>query len=108
MENVDKTMSITPPRADLNHASQAPNRATGASSSTSSTSSSSAPGVSGDTVTFTNTVTEMLKLEKNLANIPDVDNARVTAIKLSIAEGNYQVNPEKIVDGLLDIEKSFS
>lgn len=108
MENVDKTMSISPPRADLNQASQAPNRATGASSGTSPTSSNSAPSVSGDTVTFTDTVTEMLKLEKNLANIPDVDNARVSAIKLSIAEGNYQVNPDKIVDGLLDIEKTFS
>lgn len=108
MENVDKTMSISPPRADLNQASQAPNRATGASIGTSSASSSSAPSVSGDTVTFTNTVTEMLKLEKNLANIPDVDNARVSAIKLSIAEGSYQINPDKIVDGLLDIEKTFS
>ena len=108
MENVDKIMSITPPRADMNQASQAPNRATGASSGSSSASSSSAPSVSGDTVTFTNTVAEMLKLEENLANIPDVDNVLVAAIKLSIAEGSYQVNPDKIVDGLLDIEKTIS
>ena len=108
MKNVDKTMSISPPRADLNQASQAPNRATGASSGTRSASSSSASSVSGDTVTFTKTVTEMLKLEENLANIPDMDDARVSAIKLSIAEGNYQVNPDKIVDGLLDIEKTFN
>ncbi|HDY82118.1 MAG: flagellar biosynthesis anti-sigma factor FlgM [Gammaproteobacteria bacterium] len=107
MKNVDNAMSIRPPRADLNQGSQPPTRVAGTSGT------SAAPGdegsrVSSDTVTFTNNVAEMLKLEENLANIPDIDDARVTAIKASIADGVYQIDPEKIVNGLLKIEKGFS
>ena len=50
----------------------------------------------------------MLKLQESLANIPDIDNSRVDTIKASIAEGTYQINPEKIVDSLLSIEKDLT
>jgi len=63
---------------------------------------------SSDTVTFTTTASEMLKLQESLANIPDIDNSRVDTIKASIAEGTYQINPEKIVDSLLSIEKDLT
>lgn len=99
-------MNIKIPRADLNQGSQ---RADSVSdkSRVDSAQDQSTSDVSGDTVTFTNTAAEMLKLEENLANLPDIDNSRVDAIKASIADGNYQVDPEKIVDSLLNIEKDL-
>ncbi len=88
MKNTDNTMTIRPPRADVNQGSQPAAAQVSGTSGTAATPSNKAPGVSSDTVTFTNTVAEMLKLEESLANIPDVDSARVAAIQASIAEGS--------------------
>ena len=99
-------MSINVPRADLNQGSQRANPVSDKSRAD-STQSQGNSDISGDTVTFTNTAAEMLKLEESLANLPDIDNSRVAAIKASIADGNYEVDPEKIVDSLLNIEKDL-
>ena len=107
MKNADNSMSIRPPRADVNQGSQPPTQVSG-TSGPASTPGNKAPGVSSDTVTFTNTVAEMLKLEESLAKIPDVDDTRVAALQASIAEGSYKIDPEKIVDNLLKIEKDLS
>lgn len=107
MKNTDDTMSIKPPRADVNQGSQAPSKVAG-TSGTAAAQNTRAPGVSSDTVTFTNTVAEMLKLEESLAKIPDVDSTLVAAIQASIAEGSYKIDPEKIVDNLLKIEKDLT
>jgi len=40
-------------------------------------------------------------VESVLANTPVVDVDRVAEIKRAIAEGRFQVNPERIADGLL-------
>jgi negative regulator of flagellin synthesis FlgM len=63
--------------------------------------------VGSDTVTFTSTAAGMLKLEESLAKIPDIDSARVSSIQASIAQGVYQIDPEKIVANLLKLEKDF-
>ena len=106
MSTIENTMNMKVPRADLNQGSQRANQVSD-KARVNSTPGQSASDISGDTVTFTNTAAEMLKLEESLANIPDIDNSRVAAIKASIADGNYQVNPEKIVDGLLNFEKGL-
>lgn len=36
------------------------------------------------------------------SDAPVVDAARVTEIKQAISEGRFQINPERIADGLLD------
>ncbi|MEH6616200.1 MAG: flagellar biosynthesis anti-sigma factor FlgM [Porticoccus sp.] len=99
-------MNIKIPRTDLNQGSQRANSVSD-KSRVDSTQNQSTSDVSGDTITFTNTAAEMLKLEDSLANLPDIDNSRVAAIKASIADGSYQVDPEKIVDSLLNIEKDL-
>ncbi|MFT4614823.1 MAG: negative regulator of flagellin synthesis FlgM [Bacteroidia bacterium] len=109
MKSTDNTMSIKTPRADVNPGSHPSSPVSGASAAgTAATTGSKAPAVSGDTVTFTNTVAEMLKLEESLANIPDVDSARVAAIQTSIADGTYEIDAEKIVENLLKIEQDLS
>ena len=104
-------MNIRVPRTDLNQGSQQTGQVSGTSlveNKSDKSAGTSGGGSSSDTVTFTTTASEMLKLEESLANIPDIDNSRVAAIKASIAEGKYEINPEKIVDSLLSIEKDLT
>lgn len=108
MKNVDDTMSIKPTRPDMNPASAAPSRAAGTAPAAGSPKTSEAAATNKDTVTFTSNVEAMLKLEETLAKIPDVDNTRVAAIKASIAEGNYRIDTDQIVNNLLNIEKDLS
>jgi negative regulator of flagellin synthesis FlgM len=42
-----------------------------------------------------------------MAETPVVDAARVAEIKLAISQGRFQVNPERIADGLLDNVKQM-
>jgi negative regulator of flagellin synthesis FlgM len=107
MDPIENTMTIRVPRTDLNQGSQQANQVSGTPRAETKPDKSVAPNNS-DTVTFTTTASEMLKLEESLAKIPDIDNSRVAAIKASIAEGNYEINPEKIVDSLLSIEKDLT
>lgn len=108
MKETNNNMNIRPPRTDVNQGSQtASTRAPNSSGGVSGASGNQNP-VSGDTVTLTNSVDQMAKLEELLANVPDVDSSRVAEIKASIADGSYQVDPEKIVDKLLQIEKDLS
>ncbi|MBT4522389.1 MAG: flagellar biosynthesis anti-sigma factor FlgM [Halieaceae bacterium] len=100
-------MSIRIPGADLNQGSQKAGRAA-ARSSDSATQGTSAAGAGDDTITLTNTAAELKKLEQSLAMIPDIDHARVATIKAAIAEGDYQVDADKIVSNLLDVERGIS
>jgi negative regulator of flagellin synthesis FlgM len=106
MDPTENTMNIRAPRTDLNQGSQQTNQVSGDARVKNTSDKTTA--TSSDTVTFTTTASEMLKLQESLADIPDIDNSRVDTIKASIAEGTYQINPEKIVDSLLSIEKDLT
>lgn len=107
MDNVDNTMNVKPSRADLNQGSQSSQGVSGTSGGSSSLDKTTATPGGSDTVTFTSTAAEMLKLEESLAKIPDIDSARVSTIQASIADGSYRVDPERIVENLLKLEKDF-
>ncbi len=42
------------------------------------------------------------KLEQLVAQTPVVDSGKVDEIKQAISQGQFQVNPEKVADGLID------
>ena len=105
MKPIDNNMDIKQPGVDLNQGAAQANRLQ-ENPGSSSVQNPNASSVNGDTVTLTRTAEEMLKLEDNLAQIPDIDNNRVSAIKASIASGDYQIDTAKIVDSLINIEKS--
>ena len=44
---------------------------------------------------------QMQQMEGVLAETPAVDSARVAEIRQAIAEGRFEINPEKIADGLI-------
>ena len=106
MKQLDNTMNIKPPRTGISQGSQQASKVPGSSASESKGKQNVAAG-RGDTVSVTHTAAELLKLEENLANIPEIDIGLVTSIHSSIAQGNYQVDAEKIAERLIAIDKGM-
>lgn len=77
---------------------------------TSGSSSSQQAGSSSstETVSITNEANKIRELQSSLVNIPDINQAKVDAIKEEIANGNYPIDHERIASNLLDLEKSLS
>lgn len=61
----------------------------------------------GDRVDLTDTSARLQAIERSLADVPVVDEQRVDAIRQSIADGSYEVSPERVADGLLQMEKDL-
>ncbi|NHN39467.1 flagellar biosynthesis anti-sigma factor FlgM [Pseudomaricurvus alcaniphilus] len=47
------------------------------------------------------------KLESQISSSPDVNSDRVADIKRAIAEGSYQINPERIAERMLEQDDQF-
>lgn len=62
---------------------------------------------SGDTVQLTSSAKLLERLEKTLGSLPEIDRARVEAVKTSIANGDYEIDADKIVDAILRAEQEF-
>ena len=67
----------------------------------------SAP-VGNDKVTVTGQANEMLRLETTLANLPDINNERVEAIKAALADGSYKIDIDSLVDNLLSAQNDLT
>ena len=59
-----------------------------------------------DTVSMTNQVTRLKEIETQLASYPEVDSARVSEIKQSLADGSYKIDAESIANKLIEIESN--
>ncbi len=57
-----------------------------------------------DSVHITDTARTALTLQSAVANVPDIDTARVERLRLSIEQHKYQANPAKIADRLMSLE----
>ena len=60
-----------------------------------------------DSVEFTDRVQLLGKLEKAIADLPAIDRARVEAVKADIANGNYEIDIDNIVDIIMRTERDF-
>lgn len=67
-------------------------------SSTPATSSEKA----SDSVSLSSKAQAMVKLEAAVADSPDVETAKVAAIKEAVDNGTYEVNPRSIAEKMLD------
>jgi len=56
----------------------------------------------GSKVELSSLASQMQEVEATLANVPVVDASRVAEIKQAMIEGRFQVNAEKVADGLID------
>ena len=59
---------------------------------------------SADTVSVTSEADKLRQLEQKLSALPAVDSERVEAVRQSIAEGTFSVNPDRIAEKLLQFE----
>ncbi len=55
----------------------------------------------GDSVSLSLTGKSLVSLETNLANTPDVDSAKVEALKAAVENGTYKMNAAAIADKML-------
>ncbi|HVY82359.1 MAG TPA: flagellar biosynthesis anti-sigma factor FlgM [Steroidobacteraceae bacterium] len=59
-------------------------------------------------VQITGTALQLADLEQQVKDMPAVDEARVAAISSALAEGRYQISPERIADQLIQIEQALA
>ena len=57
-----------------------------------------------DVVRLSPEAAELKALEDSLAELPAVDEARVEAIRQQIKRGEYQINPDRIAQKLIDAD----
>lgn len=55
----------------------------------------------GDSVKLTDSARQLHDLQGAVAATPVVDSDRVAALREAIANGSYQIDPQRIADGLL-------
>ncbi len=73
---------------------------------TTSTKTSTAPAVAPepsnkDNVVLSSEAQGLVRLQAKISNLPDVNLDRVAAIKQAIAEGRFEINPERIAENML-------
>ena len=57
-----------------------------------------------DTVSLTDTATLLQKVDNILVNTPVVDIQRVEGIRQLIADGRYQIDPDRVADKIIQFE----
>ena len=67
-------------------------------------SNKSSANSSADRLTLTNTASRMRDIEQKLSSASPVDTDRVQQMQSAIANGQYQVNPERIADKMMSFE----
>lgn len=60
------------------------------------------PAAAGDQVALSSLSARLQEATAALADTPVADAARIAEIKQAISEGRFQVNPERVADGLLE------
>jgi negative regulator of flagellin synthesis FlgM len=73
---------------------------------TSSSKTQSAPAAAPepsakDNVVLSSEAQNMVRLQAKISSLPDVNLERVAAIKQAIAEGRFEINPERIAENML-------
>jgi negative regulator of flagellin synthesis FlgM len=54
-----------------------------------------------DKVVLSSEAQNLVRLQSSISNLPDVNMDRVMAIKQAIAEGRFEINPERIAENML-------
>jgi negative regulator of flagellin synthesis FlgM len=61
-----------------------------------------------DTVSLTNTATQLQSLQQTLSEVPEVDSGRVEAIRAAIADGSYSVDVNELAQNLIEFEQQLN
>lgn len=60
-----------------------------------------------DEVSLSSSALTLKAVERRLAEQPEVDQARVDAIRDALGKGTYRIDPGRIADGILSQERMF-
>ncbi len=71
-------------------------------------SSTPTPPPSADNVTITDSAINLKKLEDRIAHLPIIDMQKVEEIQKAIESNSYTINPDKIAQKFLDMERALS
>ncbi len=63
--------------------------------------------ITADTVTVTVQAERLQQLEQTLADTPAINEQRVADIRQALANGQYQVDAERIAEKLIDLEQNL-
>jgi len=66
------------------------------------------PQQAGDAVDFSDTVTNLQRIEGQLKQAPEVDAERVAEVRARIDAGDYQVDARRVADKLARLEQDLS
>lgn len=68
-----------------------------------------APGntAASDSVELTSGAKLLERLDKTLSSLPEIDASRVEAVKTAIANGDYEIDADKIADALIRTDREF-
>ncbi len=62
---------------------------------------------SADSLTLTDSVMNLKKLEDSIAQLPIMDIQKVERIQNQIKDGSYQIDAEKIADRIIEMERAL-
>ncbi len=96
---LEASLGLMPGSADKTQATQAKT-----ADRTSQVHSSTATGQPAE-VDITPAAQLMAGLEQQLAGTPDIDQSRVDSISQALSNGSYQIDAQRIADGLLSAQK---
>lgn len=70
--------------------------------------SSDSSAAAHDAVELTDTASQLKRIEARLAEIPDVDQARVDAVRQRLESGTYEVDAARVAQKLLRLEQDLT
>ena len=74
----------------------------------SATTEHKAAGAAAVDVQITGAARNLAALEQAMRDLPAVDEARVAAVRQRLDDGSYQVDPQRIADKLLRLERDLA
>ena len=83
-------------------------KVTSRSSESAAAPASADAAAAGSPVRITDQARQLASLEQVVSGLPVVNEGRVAEIRLSIDEGRYQINPERIADKLMRTEQELA
>lgn len=63
---------------------------------------------SGDDVQLTGAARHLAAIEQSLRALPAVDELRVSAVKQRLQDGTYEIDPQRVADKLLRMERDLA
>ncbi len=102
MNPVDNNVGIRTQRTDIDEGTRRSEGGAAVEGTRGPASGAGAEGAGGgESVSFTQMAADLLSLETQLRELPDVDQERVDSIRQAIQDGSFEIDTNRIVDNLL-------